>query len=131
MSEGVKYIPDRTHNQLTEGDAVYNHFVYEQDRKGRTIRNKCYTIGPNNTIITTDQYLKYQLVYEYDIKGRLTREICYNDKGADNKWFTADDIESYNSIYEYDRKGNKLKVVKYAKDDNILQYTTFETNTKG
>jgi hypothetical protein len=131
MSEGIKYIPDKTHNQLTEEDSVYNHYVYEQDSTGKTIRNKCYNIGPNNTIITTDEYLKYYLAYQYDKEGKLASEICYEGKGADNKWFTQDDLESYNSVYEYGSKGDKLKVVRYKKPGAIIQYTTFETNPKG
>ena len=130
MSEGIKYIPDKTHNQLTEEDSVYNYYVYEQDSQGKTIKNKCYNIGPDNTRITTEQYLKDYLAYEYNNERKLIKEICYNDKGPDNKWFTADDLESYHSVYEYDN-GNKLKVVRYAKDGTVLQYTTFETNPQG
>ena len=131
MSEGVKYVPDKNHNQLTEEDTVYNHYVYEQDSQGKTIKNKCYNIGPDNTVITTDEYLKYYLAYEYNNERKLIKEICYNDKGADNKWFTADDKEAYHSLYEYDSNGNKLKNVRYAKDGTVLQYTTFETDPQG
>ena len=131
MSEGIKYIPDKTPNQLTEEDSVYNYYAYEKDSQGKTIKNKCYNIGPNNTIITTDEYLKYYLAYEYNNKGKLIKEICYDNKGPDNKWFTADDLESYHSVYEYAPNGNKLKVVRFAKDGTVLQYTTFETNPKG
>ncbi len=39
MSEGIKYIPNKTHDQLAQEDSVYNHYVYEQDSAGRTIKN--------------------------------------------------------------------------------------------
>ncbi len=131
MSEGVKYLPNATQHQLAEDSDVYNHFIYEQDKSGRTVRNKCYNIGPDNTIVTTDEYLKYYLAYEYDKAGRVTREIRYDAKGADNKWFTPDDVEGYSSVYEHDSKGNKLRFTRYALDGGILQYVKYETNPQG
>jgi len=131
MSSGVKYVPDKSHNQLTGEDGVYNHYVYEQDSQGRTIKNKCYNPGPDNTTVTTDDYLKYYLTYEYNNEGKLIKEISYSDKGPDNKWFTADDLENYYSVYEYDQNGNTLKVVRHAKDGSIQQYTMFETDPRG
>ncbi|MEI6631966.1 MAG: hypothetical protein WCL25_05080 [bacterium] len=131
MSEGIKYVPEKTHRHLIEGDDVYSHFVYERNSQGKPIRNKCYNIGPSNSIITTDEYLKYYLAYEYNKEGKLSAEVCYEGKGADNKWFTQDDLESYNSVYEYDGNGNKLRAVRHKKDGSIVQYTTFEASPKG
>lgn len=131
MSEGVKYVPDKTHSQLTQDDTVYNHYVYERDSQGRALKNKCYNVGPDNAVVISDEFLKSYLDYEYDSEGRLIKEVFYSGKGPDNKWCTADDVQGYYSVYEYDSNGNALKIVRYALTGTVLQYTAFETNAQG
>jgi hypothetical protein len=132
LSSGVKYVPQKDDICFSQDDdKIYNYYTFEQDSLGRPIKKTCYNLGPNNTQITTDEYIKYYTIYKYDKKGKLINEFSYNGKGLDDKWFTADDVQIYHTHYEYDSHRNKIKVVRCTKDDNVFDYTTFKNNPRG
>ncbi|MFH0738549.1 MAG: hypothetical protein V2A59_01645 [Candidatus Omnitrophota bacterium] len=130
ISESVQYTPANNYNHLSEEDNPYYHYAYEHDGAGRIIKKKCYAIGKNNTIVTADEYLKNYTAYEYE-NDRPVREVCYSSMGTDGKWFTPDDIEIYRSVYGYGSDGKRIRSVKYGREGSILQYTTFENNSRG
>jgi hypothetical protein len=127
----VKYVAGKDGVWFSADDEVYHYFTAAYDAGGNMLTKICYTVGSDKTGFTTDDPVQNYMSYEYDADGRLNRETYYTASGADNTWLTADDAQGYYVLPEYDIQGNRISMIRYNPQREIIRVITYTYGPAG
>ena len=116
----VKFTAGKDGVWFTEDDEVFHYYLADYNNEGKMTKKGCYKAGPDGVVFTSDDILQDYFLYEYDATGGPMKETYYKYVPA------GQDTMGYYSLFIHNAAGDKVKLVRYSPQGEIIRYITYE-----